>query len=99
YWTYAHDFVLQDHMFEPAQAWSLVSHLYEVSGWSAKCKHASDPFTCVADNRFPEYDEQFDALPAQAQNSNAEDLVSGASGLLLPSTDKQPALYGWTDIT
>ncbi|HEV2253441.1 MAG TPA: alkaline phosphatase family protein, partial [Streptosporangiaceae bacterium] len=25
YWTYAHDFVLQDHMFEPAQAWSLVA--------------------------------------------------------------------------
>ncbi len=37
YWTYAKDFVLQDHMFEPAQAWSLVSHLYMVSGWSAQC--------------------------------------------------------------
>ncbi|MFL5823245.1 MAG: alkaline phosphatase family protein [Solirubrobacteraceae bacterium] len=99
YWAYAHDFVLQDHMFEPAQAWSLVSHLYTVSGWSARCKDASAPSTCVADNRFPEYDEQFYALPPQAQNPDAQDLASGVSGLLLPSTNRQPPLYGWTDVT
>ncbi len=40
YWTYAKDFVLQDHMFEPALAWSEVSHLYMVSGWSAQCSSA-----------------------------------------------------------
>ncbi len=99
YWTYARDFVLQDHMFEPAKAWSMVSHLYMVSGWSAECKDAKQPFTCVADNRFPEYDKEFHALPGPVQNSSAEDLFSGVSGLLLPSTDQQPALYGWTDIT
>jgi phospholipase C len=38
YWTYAKDFVLDDHMFEPATAWSLIDHLYLVSGWAAKCK-------------------------------------------------------------
>ena len=38
YWTYAKDFVLDDHMFEPATAWSLVDHLDLVSGWAAKCK-------------------------------------------------------------
>ena len=37
YWTYAQDFVLQDHMFEPVDSWSLPSHLYLVSGWSARC--------------------------------------------------------------
>ncbi len=37
YWTYARDFVLQDHMFESVDSWSLPSHLYMVSGWSAKC--------------------------------------------------------------
>lgn len=37
YWTYAHDFVLQDHMFEPNASWSLPEHLYQVSEWSARC--------------------------------------------------------------
>jgi phospholipase C len=35
YYTLAKNFVLQDHMFEPVKAWSKVSHLYMVSGWSA----------------------------------------------------------------
>jgi phospholipase C len=38
YWTYAHDFVLQDHMFEPNASWSLPAHLFQVSEWSADCK-------------------------------------------------------------
>ena len=63
------------------------------------CSNGNDPFTCVADNRFPEYDETYSQLPAQAQNVNGEDLVSGVSGLLLPATDQQPPEYGWTDIT
>ena len=32
YWTYARDFVLDDHMFEPVKSWSLPDHLYLVSG-------------------------------------------------------------------
>ncbi len=47
YWTYAHDFVLQDHMFEPNSSWSLPEHLYEVSEWSAFCTNALDPFSCT----------------------------------------------------
>ena len=35
YWTYAHDFTLDDHMFEPVASWSLPDHLYMVSAWSA----------------------------------------------------------------
>ena len=46
YWTYAHDFVLQDHMYEPVKSWSLPDHLYMVSAWSAKCKNQS-PASCV----------------------------------------------------
>jgi len=46
YWTYAHDFVLQDHMFEPNASWSLPSHLFMVSAWSAHCG-SSDPSSCV----------------------------------------------------
>ena len=49
YWTYAKDFVLQDHMFEPVASWSLASHLYMVSAWSAKCTDPNDPKTCTSD--------------------------------------------------
>jgi phospholipase C len=37
YWRYAHEFVLQDHMYEAVASWSLPEHLYLVSGWSAQC--------------------------------------------------------------
>ena len=47
YWTYAQDFVLQDHMFEPNASWSLPEHLFMVSEWSAKCSVAGDPMSCV----------------------------------------------------
>ncbi|HUZ54642.1 MAG TPA: alkaline phosphatase family protein [Streptosporangiaceae bacterium] len=48
YWTYAKDFALDDHMFEPVESWSLPAHLYLVSGWSARCTSAS-PSSCVND--------------------------------------------------
>ena len=49
YWTYAQDFVLQDHMFEPVASWSLASHLYMVSAWSAKCSDSNNPMSCQSD--------------------------------------------------
>jgi hypothetical protein len=47
YWTYARDFVLQDHMFEPAASWSLPAHLFMVSEWSASCKN-HHPSSCTS---------------------------------------------------
>ncbi|MBV8528477.1 MAG: alkaline phosphatase family protein [Candidatus Dormibacteraeota bacterium] len=47
YWTYAKDFVLQDHMFEPNASWSLPEHLFIVSEWSAKCTQHDNPSSCV----------------------------------------------------
>jgi phospholipase C len=47
YWTYAQQFVLQDHMYEPNSSWSLPSHLFLVSGWSASCSEARNPQSCV----------------------------------------------------
>ena len=47
YWTYAHTFVLQDHMFEPNSSWSLPAHLFMVSAWSARCAPHGGPRTCV----------------------------------------------------
>jgi len=45
YWTYANDFVLNDHLFEPVASWSLPAHLYMVSAWSASCR-SSAPSSC-----------------------------------------------------
>ena len=53
YWSYAKNFVLQDHMFEPDLSWSLPAHLYEVSGWSALCSIAGDPMSCVNAPQWP----------------------------------------------
>ena len=50
YWKLAHRYVLQDHMFESSLAWSLPSHLYMVSAWSAAC-HNANPWSC---RRIPE---------------------------------------------
>jgi phospholipase C len=53
YWTYARDFVLQDHMFEPVLASSQPSHVFMVSEWSAACKNAVDPASCTNDPQPP----------------------------------------------
>jgi phospholipase C len=49
YWAWAHRFTLQDHMFESVDSWSLPSHLFLVSGWSASCSVRNDPTSCRND--------------------------------------------------
>ena len=49
YWAYADNFTLQDAMFAPADSWTLPSHLFLVSGWSAACSDPSDPMSCRSD--------------------------------------------------
>jgi phospholipase C len=46
YWAYAHEFVLQDHMYEPNASWSLPQHLFMVSEWSADCSVPLVPASC-----------------------------------------------------
>jgi phospholipase C len=48
YWRYAKEFVLQDHMFAPADSWTLPAHLFLVSAWAARCSNAHDPMSCVS---------------------------------------------------
>jgi phospholipase C len=48
YWTYAKQFVLQDRMFGPTDSWTLPSHLFLFSGWSAYCPNPSDPMSCTS---------------------------------------------------
>jgi phospholipase C len=47
YWTYAENYVLDDHFFESDHSWSLPFHLFLVSGWSANCSIPGDPMSCV----------------------------------------------------
>jgi phospholipase C len=53
YWSYARHFVLQDHMFQPDTSWSLPSHLFMVSGWSARCSQRGNPMSCVNAKQAP----------------------------------------------
>src|SRR5579883_2594049 len=59
YWAYARNFVLQDHMFEPTLSWSLPSHLYLVSAWTASCKRRGDPMSCTTTRDHPAYPLHF----------------------------------------
>jgi phospholipase C len=54
YWSYADHFVLQDHMFAPADSWTLPSHLFLVSAWSAHCSDPNDPMSCTSDLELPD---------------------------------------------
>jgi phospholipase C len=47
YWSYADNFALQDHLFQPNASWSFPQHLYLVSEWAAKCSAKDDPMSCV----------------------------------------------------
>ena len=49
YWRYADEFVLQERMFAPADSWTLPSHLFLVSAWSATCTDPLDPMSCSSD--------------------------------------------------
>jgi phospholipase C len=84
YWTYAKDFVLQDHMFEPVKSWSLPDHFYLVSGWSAKCKNAN-PMSCVSSIVHP-----------AGRNSVAAMQAAVTQALTTGTADITAA---WTDIT
>jgi phospholipase C len=55
YWTYAENFVLDDHMFQSDASWSLPAHLYEVSGWSAHCSVPGNASSCVNDDELGGY--------------------------------------------
>ena len=92
YWAYAHHFVLQDHMFEPARTWSLPSHLYMMSGWSATCSDPLKPLTCKTD-----------LVNADSDGGNPRSNPAAALTGLLTVSDADDTTgkpdYGWTDIT
>jgi phospholipase C len=90
YWTYAQDFALQDHMFQPNASWSLPEHLFLVSEWSARCSKAADPTSCVnaLQSPAPPVDQQT-RRRANPRNPNATQ----------PARPPTPPDYAWTDLT
>jgi phospholipase C len=60
YWTYADEFVLHDHMFAPADSWTLPAHLFLVSAWSASCPDPSDPMSCVSNKDLKADEERWE---------------------------------------
>jgi phospholipase C len=68
YWRYAESFVLQDRMFQPDLSWSLPSHLFLVSGWSARCSRRSDPMSCENDTESAALPPDFGPAPHRPPN-------------------------------
>jgi phospholipase C len=68
YWAYAENYVLQDHMFEPNESWSLPAHLYMVSEWSAFCTNPLDPSSCRSDAQNPNPDSTLEATTFATPN-------------------------------
>jgi phospholipase C len=83
YWTYAKQFVLQDHLFASTRSWSLPEHLFLVSEWSARCAQSGHPMSCVNDIVHPRYPPDYKARSRL-----------GRSRSPLPNPD-----YAWTDLT
>jgi phospholipase C len=86
YWGYARHYVLQDHMFEPNLGWSLPSHLFMVSGWSAKCSDPKVPSTCESNLKNPD-DAEGDAGLATPTDPDDADTPTARPD------------FGWTDMT
>ena len=99
YWTYARNYVLSDHMFEPVISWSLPSHLYMVSAWSAICARPFAASTCKTDLQYPDGDGIESSAPGLNQ------LTGAGPGVVEPidpddiSNSPLSPDYGWTDIT
>jgi len=100
YWAYAKDFVLQDHMFEPNASWSLPSHLFLVSEWSAYCSQQGNPSSCVnALQTRPA--ERPQASPVYGGEVGPKNTArTGKRGLVRPPAPGAPQPdYAWTDLT
>jgi phospholipase C len=98
YWTYAKDFVLQDHMFEPNASWSLPAHLFLVSEWSAFCTQEDTPSSCT---------NSLETRPTE-RPPGAPVVYGGEAGPkhgpgdpAHPNTKLQAGepIYAWTDLT
>ena len=106
YWSYASDFALQDHMFEPNASWSLPAHLFMVSEWSAHCTQHNNPGSCVNALQAPGTPPNGNPVPAAgAQPTPAATAAATPTRPARKATKpgrkakgKAP-IYAWTDLT
>jgi len=75
YWSYAKNFVLQDHMYEPNASWSLPAHLFLVSEWSATCSILGDPMSCQSQIEAPDLPADLGPAPHKQPNYAWTDLT------------------------
>jgi phospholipase C len=94
YWTYAKDFVLQDHMFEPNASWSLPAHLFLISEWSAFCTLEDNPSSCV--NSLST--SPFEWPPTSPAYFGGESGAKTGGGYPKAAKRGEP-IYAWTDLT
>ncbi|MEP7060198.1 MAG: alkaline phosphatase family protein [Actinomycetota bacterium] len=59
YWRYARHYVLADRTFAPSDSWTLPSHLFLTSAWSAACTDPHDPHTCTTDPNLQDPSSQY----------------------------------------
>jgi len=85
YWAYAKNFVLDDHMFESVNSWSLPQHEYLLSEWAARCKTKS-PMSCVND-------AGGSYSPGAIDNAVRAELTTGKTSIDLAWTDITWLLY------
>jgi len=85
YWSYAGNFALDDHMFEPVNSWSLPQHEFLMSEWAAKCRNAL-AMSCV-NNPGGSY------TPGQIDNAVRQELTTGKTTIDLAWTDITYLLY------
>ncbi|HMG26937.1 MAG TPA: alkaline phosphatase family protein [Acidimicrobiia bacterium] len=99
YWTYAKDFVLQDHLFQPNASWSLPEHLFLVSEWSARCSVTADPKSCMnaLQSPAPPLDQQLRKQAQMQLNPNRPQRRQTAGAQ--PGAAPVPPDYAWTDLT
>ena len=97
YWTYAKDFVLQDHMFEPNASWSLPAHLFLVSEWSAYCTQPNNPSSCT--NAFRPSRPSARRTPGRLRRRGRPQDGGGNPKHGNKQRSRASPIYAWTDLT
>jgi phospholipase C len=85
-------------MFDPTDSWSLISHLYMMSAWSASCTNGWRASTCTTNLVQPDTED------GTVLTIGTGDPLAALQGLLVRSDadDRRgpdPPDYAWTDIT
>jgi phospholipase C len=93
YWAYAHDYVLQDNMFQPNASWSMPSHLFLVSAWSAYCTQHDKPSSCTNASTLQTLPERPRYVPVVCCGE------AGPTGGTGKKAQPGQPIYAWTDLT